>query len=154
MYSRKTKNNYLLWFVAQTGYFVIRYQSVWSTTQWIPGSIWMKPITWWITCWWFHDVSVPWPTKAAQIGTLYLKNFRLRFLGECSMKQIYVSQPVVPPQYCCLCCSLYCAKLIVPGREIVPSFCPEVELFTFTSQARPQSRFCRQTFAHPRRGAE
>ena len=31
---------------------------------------------------------VPWPTKGARIGTLDLRNLRLRFLGKYSMNQL------------------------------------------------------------------
>ena len=98
---------------------------------------------------------VPRTTKATHISTPHIKTVWWKFLGQHRMnglrfKLIFI-RFMFPSQWhhhnCCLCCS-WCelktklCKKNVPGREIIPSFILGLELFTFTSQARPLFRFC------------
>ena len=94
-------------------------------------------------------------TKAAHISTPHIKTFWVRFLGKYSMNQFRFELILILVMFpshwchhnCCLCCS-WCEL----ETQIMRKKCPRwqnnasvflgVELFTFTSQARPQFRFC------------
>ena len=59
----------------------------------------------------------------------------------------------------CFCCS-WCARktqtiqILQTTIGKTPATCPGVKRFTFTTQAQPESRFCRRHSAHPRRLAK
>ena len=103
-------------------------------------------------------------TKAAHISTPHLKTFRVRFLGKYRLKQsrfkLVVIRFMFPSQRCHHNCYLWCSSCELrtkqcggkcPRWQLSASIFLGVELFTFTSQARPQFRFCFWHFAQPRK---
>ena len=98
---------------------------------------------------------VPQTTKAAHISTPHLKTFWVRFLrkyiiNELGSKLIFI-RFMFSSQWCNHNCCLWRSWCELK-RKLCEKSCPRyennasvflgVELFTFTSQARPQFRFC------------
>ena len=154
IYSRKSGNKYLLWFVAQTG---VLHNTIAESIDADPFSSGYldKAYNMVNHMLVFSRSFVPRTTKAAHISTPHLKTFWVRFLGKYSMNQLrfkLILILVMLPSHwhhliCCLCCS-WCELKIKLCEKKCPwwqnnaSIFLGVELFTFTSQARPQFRFC------------
>ena len=98
---------------------------------------------------------VPRTSKAAHISTPRLKTFRVRFHDKYKMNQscsrLIFIRFMFPSQWCHHNCCLCCSSCELRTKRFEKK-CPRwqnhasiflgVELFTFTSQARPQFRFC------------
>ena len=98
---------------------------------------------------------VPRTIKGAHISTPHIKTFVVRFLGKYSMNQfrfkLILILVIFPSHWCHHKCCLFCSWCELK-TQIFRKKCPRwqnnasvflgVELFTFTSQARPQFRFC------------
>ena len=150
IYSRKTGNKYLLWFVAQTG---VLHNTIAERVDADPFSYGYLDKAYNMANQ-FLVVSrrfVPRTTKAAHISTPHLKTFWVRFLRKYDMNQFRFKLILIlvtfPSHWChhncCLCCSWGETE-----TQIMRKKCPRwqnnasvflgVELFTFRSQAQPQ----------------
>ena len=112
IYSRKTGNKYLLWFVPQTG---VLHNTIAERVDAYPFSSWYLDEAYNMTDQMLvvSGSFVPRTTKAAHISTPHLKTFRVRFLDKYKMNQscskLIFIRVIFPSQWChhncCLCCS-------------------------------------------------
>ena len=112
IYSRKTENKHLIWFVAQTG---VLHNTIAERVDADPFSSWYldKAYNMANHMMVVSRYFVPRTTKAAHISTPHLKTFVVRFLGKYSMNQFHFKLILIlvmfPSHWCHHNCCLYCS---------------------------------------------